>query len=289
MKSARLTEPPLKLALRALGGPKEIALKLWRMAESFALILNVPESNRRLRKLQALGYCDRIPNHAQLVVASFDQLRFFIVPAAYDFYESIGIDFNFHQILRILDDPVAVMDPIGIRTSKQGIIGHLLQVVHTSPLYDLQLLRMWDDGLDEMEKQTRQMIDGSHPRFRQISAVNEDPQYFVRLLDYIRRFKVSLDENEPFERRSGVAQYEFAFLLAEYQFRSLPGFLRYANRLPKGWRALLRHYRRCKALDYRLCDPEVCRRAARDAQAHHRPVPEPVLQYLSRTEFSTVA
>ncbi len=268
--------------LRAIGGPKEVALKFWRMAESFALILNVPESTRRLRKFKELGYCDEPPNHAQLIVASFDQLRFYIVPAAYDFYDSIGINFNFHQLLRVLDDPVAVMDPIGIRTSKNGIIGHLLQVVHTSPLYDLQLLRMWDDGLDEMEKQTAQMIDGSHPRYKQISAVNEDPRYFVRLLDFIRRYRVSLDENEPFERRSGVAQYEFMFLLAEYQFRSLPGFLRYAGRLPKTTSKLLRHYRRTKKLDFRLCDVDVCRRAARDANAHGRPVPEDVMLYLAQ-------
>jgi hypothetical protein len=281
MKSARLQEKPLKLMLRALGGPKELALKLWRMAESLALIVNVPESTRRLKKLKALGYTEHLPNHAQLIVGSFDQLRFYIVPAAYDFYESIGINFNFHQLLRILDDPVAVMDPIGIRTSKNGIIGHLLQVVHTSPLYDLQLLRMWDDGLDEMEKQTAQMINGTHPRYRQITAVNEDPNYFVRLLDYIRRFKASLDENEPFERRSGVAQYEFMFLLAEYQFRSLPGFLRYAGRLPSGWGALMRHYRRTQKLDYRLCDREVCRKAARDAHAHGKTVPQEVWEYLN--------
>ena len=283
MESARLKESPVKLMLRALGGPKEVALKFWRMAESIALIFNLPESNRRLRKFQELGYCDELPNHAQLIVGSFDQLRFYIVPAAYDFYDSIGINFNFHQVLRVLDDPVAVMDPIGIRTSKNGIIGHLLQVVHTSPLYDLQLLRMWDDGLDEMEKQTRQMIDGTHPRFKQISAVNEDPRYFVRLLDFIRRYKVSLDENEPFERRSGVAQYEFMFLLAEYQFRSLPGFLRYAGRLPKTTTELSRHYRTSKILDFRLCDADVCRRAARDAKAHGRPVPEEVARYLEKS------
>jgi len=271
--SDRRVLPAWRLVFQAIGGPRQWPGKIWRMASSFYLLLNYPESNRRLRKFQELGYTDELPSQAQLTIGSMDMLRYFIVPSAADFYQSVGIGFGFHQVLRILDDPASVMDPIGIRTSKQGIINHLLQVVHTSVLYDLQLLRMWPDGLDEMERQTAAMIDGTHVSYKTISAVNEEPAYFVRMLDYIRRYKVSLDENEPFERRSGVNNFTFKFLLMEYQFRSVPGFLRYAHRLPKDWKSLRKHYKHQTEPDYRLFDEAYIRKAASEAHEHGHEVP----------------
>ena len=41
-------------------------------------------------------------------------LRFWIVPAAEDYYQQKGIDFRFHQLLRFLDDPASLVDPIGL-------------------------------------------------------------------------------------------------------------------------------------------------------------------------------
>jgi hypothetical protein len=157
-----------------------------------------------------------------------------------------------------------------------------LQVVHTSPLYDLQLLRIWSDGLDEMARQTEQMVQGSHPRFATITAVNEDPHYYVRLLDFIRRFRQSLSEDEFFERRSGIDSDNFRFLLAEYQFRGLPGFLAYANRLPRRLLTLFKFYRETQDLDFRLCCPKHVERAAREARMTGNPVPEEVNRWLEK-------
>src|SRR5690606_30568959 len=118
---------------------------------------------------------------------------------------------------------------------------HVLQVVHANPVYDFQLLEMFEDGMDQMEAQTRQMIDGSHPRFRSINAIIEDPEYFDRLLDYISRYRQN-PKTQQLIRKTGDVREDPHFVLAEMTFGTLPSFMRYANRLPSSLQALLRHH-----------------------------------------------
>ena len=113
-------------------------------------------------------------------------LRFVIEPGARDYYAQQGISFGFHQLLRVLDDPVSMIDPTGFLSERDTIVGHVMQVVHLNPIYDLQLLQMFADGLDELERQVEAMVAGTHPRQRTIGAIVEDPDYHARLLDYVR-------------------------------------------------------------------------------------------------------
>jgi hypothetical protein len=234
----RLRESPGRLVLRAIGGPRQIAGKLRRVAATAALYASRREIPDRLERLRARGYVDEAPTRAQLVFGGLDMLRFVIEPAARDYYAHKGISFRLHTLLRVLDDPVSMMDPTGFLSARDTIIGHLMQVVHLNPIYDLQLLECFDDGLDALEAQVREMIDGVHPRHGTISAIVEDRTYHARLLDYVVRYKADRRTLPPVRQEQSL-RADPLFVLAERTFATLPGFLRYCVRLPRSPAALL--------------------------------------------------
>ena len=189
--TARTTQPALRLLADAAGSPAELALKLRRLLTAVAGYGDGGELDRRLARLVDRGYLapDRVPTRLQMAVGAIDMLRFWISPAAAQYYASKGIHFGFHQVLRVLDDPASMIDPTGFFSAADVIIGHLMQVVHANPRYDLELLDAHADGLAELERQVRAMLDGSHPRGRSIGAIVEDPDYHRRLLDYVVAFR----------------------------------------------------------------------------------------------------
>lgn len=214
---------------QAIGGPVDFAQKLERLAHTLRGYANDAELERRLERLVAAGIIDQAPTKVQLFVGAADMLRFWISPAAAEYYASMGIDYGFHQVLRFLDEPSSVTDPVGFFSSKDGIIGHLMQVVHANPHYDLELLGMWDDGLDELERQIEEMLSGTHPRQASIGAVVEEPDYHARLLDYTRSFKKDPHAMPPV--RSNVAANAH-WQDVERTFGSLRTSMRYFCRLP---------------------------------------------------------
>ncbi|RMF12224.1 MAG: hypothetical protein D6761_13045, partial [Candidatus Dadabacteria bacterium] len=88
-----------------------------------------------------------------------------------------------------------------------------------------------------------------------IGAIVEDADYHRRLLDYIRAYRK--DRNTPQLRRAGGAlKSDPNFVLAEETFGELPGFMRYAVRLPRTLPGLLRHWARDTVINPKYCDPE---------------------------------
>jgi hypothetical protein len=248
----RATAPELVLA--ALGGPAQLAGKVRRLAATLALYANPREIPARLERLRARGYVDRAPTRAQLVFGGLDMVRWVIEPAARDYYRHKGISFGLHQLLRFLDDPVSMIDPTGFLSARDTIIGHLMQVVHLNPIYDLQLLECFDDGLDELEQQVRAMIDGTHPRRGTIAAIVEDPAYHARLLDYVVRFRADRGTAPPVRQEQSL-RADPIFAAAERTFATLPGFLRYAARLPTSPIALARRLIEQKVFPIDLAEP----------------------------------
>lgn len=244
-RTARQTEPAWRLALTALGGPREVAGKARRVGRTVSLWLDGREIERRLSRLEALGYIRRRPNRAQLFFGALDMLRFVIEPASRDYYRQRGISFGFHQLLRWLDDPVSVIDPTGFLSDRDTIVGHVMQVVHLNPVYDLQLIQMFEDGLEDFERQVEAMVAGTHPRARTIGAIVEDPGYHARLLEYVRRFRKDPD-TAPLVREEQTLRADPHFAAAERTFATLPGYVEYCNRLPTSALAL---WRRMRALD----------------------------------------
>lgn len=254
-KTVRQTASPLRLLMQAAGGPSLWIDKIRRGLRTTAVWFNRPEIRRRLERLRSKGFMETIPSGRQLAVGGLDMVRYFISPGAKSYYETRGIHFGFHQVLRFLDDPVSVIDPVGVLSERDTIIGHVMQVVHANPLYDVQLLEMFEDGVDELERQTAQMVDGTHPRQATIGAIIEDPTYHARLLAWLREYRVN-PEVEEMRRETGTARQSKGFVLAEETFGNLPGFMRYAARLPDAWGPLLGHLREKAEIDPAYCDSE---------------------------------
>ena len=250
----RRTASPLALVRAALGGPREVGHKAARIARTLRLYGDRAEIDRRLSELERRGYVARRPTRAQIVFGSLDMVRFVIVPFAKDYYESRGISFGFHQVLRFLDDPVSIIDPTGLLSDRDTITGHVMQVVHLNPVYDLQLLEMFPDGLERFEREVEQMVDGTHPRARTIGAIIEDSGYHARLLEYVRAFRENRGAPDMV-RESGLRRDESA-AAAERTFATLPGFIDYCCRLPESVPALLRRYRRLRRFPVDLAPPE---------------------------------
>lgn len=231
-ETPRTTARPAALVLAAIGGPREVAGKLRRLARTARLWLDRDEIDRRLRALRDAGHVDRPPTRLQLVFGGLDMVRFLIDPGARDYYRHRGISFGFHQVLRALDDPTSILDPTGIFSDRDVIIGHLMQVVHLDPVFDLQLMSMFEGGLDELERQVAAMVDGTHPRAGTIGAVVEEPDYHERLLDYVRRFRVD-PATEKMPRRGQSLRADPGFAAAERAFATLPGYLAWCHALPR--------------------------------------------------------
>jgi hypothetical protein len=251
----RQTAAAWTLIRTAIGGPREIGAKLRRVVRTARLWSDRREIERRLQTLAARGFIKQRPTRAQIFFGGLDMLRFVIEPAARDYYEQKGISFGFHQLLRVLDDPVSMIDPTGFLSERDTIVGHVMQVVHLNPVYDLQLIQMFPDGLEDCEHQVQAMVDGTHPRRRTISAIVEDPDYHVRLLDYVRRFRAD-PQTPPLVRAEQTLRTDPHFAAAERTFATLPGFIGYCNRLPHGVVALGRRLRNVRRFPLELARSE---------------------------------
>jgi hypothetical protein len=244
-RTLRQTASSWQLLRSAVGGPREIAGKLRRIGRSLRLWLGPAEIQRRLSRLEALGIVRRRPTRLQLAFGGLDMFRWVITPAARDYYEQRGISFGFHQLLRFLDDPMSMVDPTGLLSDRDTIVGHVMQVVHLNPVYDLQLIQMFDDGLEDFERQVEAMLAGTHPRARSIGAIVEEPGYHARLLDYVRRYRADRAAAPPVREVRGLRS-DPAYAAAERTFATLTGFTDYCARLPAGLVPLLRRARRVR-------------------------------------------
>jgi len=245
----RLVEPPLRLLRRALGDLPAVRDKLGRLLTALRSYGDERRVLPRLEHLQSLGRIDEIPTRLQRIVGAIDMLRFFIVPCADQYYRTKGINTAFHTLLRILDDPASMIDPTGFNSARDTIIGHVLQVVHANPDYDLQLLESFPDGLAAMEEQIEQAIAGTHPRAASLQATVEDPTYHPRLLEHVREFR-RRGAAAPMLRENVTADPHFGRL--ERTFGELPSAMRYFSRLPRTLGGAVRHILKVRAFPAEL-------------------------------------
>lgn len=248
----RLADSPVRLVLDAIGPPLGVPGKRGRLARAIAAYRGGAEVDAKLAKLHRLGLIETIPNRPQLVAGAIDMLRFWITPAAAQYYEERGIDFGFHQVLRFLDEPASLVDPIGLFSTRDGIIGHLMQVVHAIPWNDLELLRMFDDGLDELESQLRDRLADTHPRAASIGTIVEEPDYHARLLEFVIAWR--RDPTTAPLLRSNVREHE-EWSDLERTFGSLTTSMRYFTRLPDTPAGAARHVLFTKRFPAHLAEP----------------------------------
>lgn len=226
----RLKARPLSLLRDAVGPARGVPDKLVRLGRALSAYAGGREIRRRVAVLRQRGIIDVEPTLLQIVVGGIDMLRFFISPAAADYYRERGINYAFHQLLRFCDDPASLTDPVGLLSEPSVIIGHLLQVVHANPVYDLQLLCMHSDGLDQLEAELEAMLRGDHPRAGSIGAIVEEPDYHARLLDFVRAFR--RDPSVRPLRRSNV-ESKPELLALDGVFGTLDAAMRYFASLPR--------------------------------------------------------
>lgn len=235
----RLREPPLRLLRRAVGDRPRRREKLRHLAAALRSYGDERQVLPRLQRLKDMGWIDEIPTRIQRIVGAVDMLRFFIIPCAADYYRSKGISFHFHTLLRFLDDPSSVIDPTGFNSARDTIIGHVLQVVHANPDYDLQLLDSFPDGLESMEAQVVQILAGTHPRATSILATVEDPAYHERLLAHVREFRRKQGAAGSLLRDNVISDARFRLL--EQTFGELSNAMRYFSKLPRTPLGAARH------------------------------------------------
>ncbi len=226
----RMTEKPFTLLREAAGDPLTFSAKLARLARALARAANRRTLDERLARLARRGLIEEVPLPLQLLAGSVDMLRCWIVPAAADYYAERGIDFAFHQTLRWLEEPASMIDPLGLHSTRDNVIGHVMQVVHANPVYDLQLLEAHNEGLEELEAQLVSMIDGSHPRARSIGAIVEESDYHRRLLEFVRAYRRDPHATPPL--RSNVSR-DPHWRAIERTFGTLPAAMRYISSLPR--------------------------------------------------------
>jgi len=249
---ARLSASPWILLRDAAGGPRAMAGKVRRLAHALASYADGRALDARLRRLREIGLVERPPTRLQLVVGSVDMLRFWISPASAEYYATKGIHFGFHQLLRILDEPASMVDPTGFLSTTDNIIGHVMQVVHANPRYDLELLESHEGGLEELERQIEAMLAGTHPRAKSIGAIVEEPDYHARLLEYVRAYRRDRGAHAP--KRSNVdagSRWE----PIERTFGTLPSAMRYFAKMPDRPGAALRHLIAVRSFPSELGEP----------------------------------
>lgn len=255
----RLKARPWDLVRQTMGGPAAMADKLRTFVDAVSSYGREELVRARLERLRTLGHIDVIPSRIQRIVGALDMMRFFIVPAAADYYEEKGLDFHFHGLLRFLDDPASIIDPTGFNSTRDNIIGHVMQVVHANPEYDFQLLDTWEDGMAEMERQVEAVLRGDHPRAASILAIIEEPDYHARLLEHIRAYRRNPTGAERLVREN-VAKH---FAAEERTFGTVPAAMRYFSKMPSTLPGAVAHLTRVRRFPKHLAEPEA--RAARAA------------------------
>lgn len=179
----------------AIGSPRAVLAKLHNLLATVLTLFDRKERNRRYARLQAAGLAGERPTDWQLLHGTYRMMTEYMLPSNVEFYEHYEQNHWWQQVLRILDEPSAMADPIGLGVSKEMLISHLVQVVHTSAGYDVALLLMFEDGLPELRAQLQQLIAGTHPRQEAIEQILERPDYPAALLEALDRFEADPQAN----------------------------------------------------------------------------------------------
>ena len=221
-----------RLLRDVIGGFRQNWDKLVQLLSLLAAYLRPRLVRGRLERLRALGHVDATPTIAQLLVAGRDQMMVSAVEETRLFYRSQGIPWVFHNLRRFISGPATMLDPIGFFAPRDAIVHHVLQTFHRHPLYDLVLLRAHEGGVEAMEAQARQIIEGTHPHQRALTSLIEDGAYHGRLPRDIAAFEE--DPHRPARPIPSGLVTQAELMLAMDQFKDVPGFVRYAARLRVG-------------------------------------------------------
>ena len=274
------TPPPwrgrsrVRLLADVLGGARQNWDKLRQLASLVTAYFRPRLVRRRLERLRALGHIDAVPTIGQLLVAGRDQMMVGAAEETKLFYRAQGIPWIFHNTRRFLSGPATMLDPIGLFAPREAIVHHVLQTFHRHPVYDLVLLRAHDGGPEELARQARQLVEGTHPHQRALTSLIEDGAYHARLPADIAAFEQAT--RAPARPIPAGLVDDPELMLAMDQFKDVAGFVRYASRLRVGFVDALRAWLAAgfdetvgalvpvklgrRQVEHAACDPELVTR-----------------------------
>jgi hypothetical protein len=227
----------------AIGGPREARQRAQRLGQTCARLVSYRDIHQRLSRAVDAERISGVPSRAQLLFGGFDMLRFLFEPGSRETDAQRGIELPLHRVLRLLGDPVSVLDPGGVTASLEQVLNHITEEFHFNPSYDLQLLATFPGGFEALEARCDAIMNGSHPRATQARARVTRADYHAALRDYavaVRqdpacaapRFR-ALNQSEQRSGPPPMAEAELAsFLAAAQSLSSLWGFLDYCHALP---------------------------------------------------------
>ena len=228
----------LTLLADVLAGWRQNLDKLVQLGSLLLALFRPSLVRKRLERLRALGHVDVVPTLPQLLVAARDQMIVSATEETRIFYRSQRIPWIFHNVRRLLSGPATMLDPMGLLSPRETIIHHVLQTFHRHPLYDLVLLRAHPGGVEELARQVAQIQAGTHLHQRALTSLIEDGSYHARLPGEIEAF--AADPQAPARPIPDNLVGDPQMMAAMDQFKDMAGYVRYAIRLPVGWRAALR-------------------------------------------------
>jgi len=220
------------LFAHVLGGWKQNKDKFLEVLRMLWAMVRPSLVRERVSRLRDLGHCEVVPTLSQLLVASRDQLSFSLGADTKEFYKAQGIPWGYHNFRRFLAYPTTMMDPVGLFSSRDTIIQHVLQTFHRHATYDLVLLSGHENGVEEMQRQLNQLAAGTHLHQRSLDALVEDGSYHDRLRKDVAEFAENphVDPRPIPEGLVGNAH----LMLAMDQFKDVRGYTLYASRLNVG-------------------------------------------------------
>jgi hypothetical protein len=203
--------------------------RLWQLTALLVGYFRPGVVRARLERLRSLGHIVAVPSTAQILVAGRDQMMLGASEETKIFYRSQRIPWYFHNLRRFLADPATMLDPVGLFAPREAIVRHVLQTFHRHPVYDWVLLRGFEQGIEEMQRQIEQIQAGTHPHQRALLSLVEDGSYHARLRKDLEAFLVDpLIAARPIP--AGLVDDPY-LMLAMDQFKDLRGFTDYASRL----------------------------------------------------------
>ena len=173
----------------AVGSPRQVLGKARAVVTTARALASRAERDARITRLQAAGLAGERPTDWQLVQAAHHMLFGYILPSNKEFYEHYPQGHWWHQLVRTVDAPETMMDPIGLGISEQTLITHLVQVVHASAGYDVALLGMFEHGRANLRRELEAVVAGTHPRQQVVERLLERPDYPTLLLAALDRFE----------------------------------------------------------------------------------------------------
>ncbi len=252
----------------AIGSPRAVFRKLTNLASTLFNLWNPRVRRRRLERLRSLGLIAAIPTGFQLILGSWDMLTKFLLPSNIEFNSHRRQNHAWRQLLRLLDEPSAMADPVGIGASRDMVISHLVQVVHTSAGYDVALLEMFPDGLDKLEDELRQLVAGTHPRQAAIAMLHDTKRdYPARLLDALQDYRADRERYWEVMTYRAPAPCTPLFVWGIEKFGSPGRFVDHALQQPP----TLRAWFRARLPEPRLPAPELVEARQGSAQSSKAP------------------